>query len=57
MEDTIANLYMATINSNSGQSTANVSADTWKITIYDMYFLEHRKEVRMCHRSQKVGWL
>ena len=43
--DKITILSMVTFNINSGQATTIFSADTWKMTLYDMYFLEWGKEI------------
>ena len=49
--DAIANLSMVMIKRNSDQAMTTFSSDNWKMNLYDMYFLEHRKEVGMCHRK------
>ena len=41
----IANLSMVTINSNESQATNKFSADTRKMILYDIYFLEQGKEI------------
>ena len=43
--DVIANLSMVTINSNSGQAITTFSADTCKMTLYDIYLSERGKEI------------
>ena len=45
---TIENLFMVTIKINSGQDTDNFSADTWKISLYDLHF---------CNGGSGLGFL
>ena len=42
---------MVTINSNSGQDIMTFSADNCKVTLYNLYVLEGRKDIGMSHRK------
>ena len=53
--DMISHRSMAEVINNSGQDIDNYSADTWKMTLYDLYLLGWGKGIGMsCKKS--VGY-
>ena len=51
LEDMIENVSIVKISSNSGKDMTKISAVTWEMIVYGMYFLERGKEIGMSHKT------